>query len=51
MAMNELSRKGGITALLEKYRSIQWECSVEGCIEIKLSGGRGRAMLTRVWVQ
>jgi len=49
MAINKLSRKVGITALLEKCTSIQWECSVEGCMEIKLSGGK--SMLSRVWVQ
>jgi len=49
MAINELSRKGGTTTLLEKCRSIQWECSVEGCMEINFP--ERKAMLTRVWVQ
>jgi hypothetical protein len=51
MAIYKLSRKDGVTALLEKYRSIELECGVAGCIGIKLSGSRGTAMLTRVWVQ
>ena len=43
MPINELPRKDGITALLEKCRCIQWGCSVGIYIEIKRSEGKSHA--------